>query len=100
MNDATALRPNLIFIVLDSLGWGDLSVTTGQHPTPNMDALYRNAVRLNRHYVHLMGSASRTQLLTGRYAMNLGFGSFEPWGESEIGGVPLGQPTAAQWLSQ
>jgi len=100
LDDDKILRPNLIFILLDSLGMGDLSVTTGQWPTPNMDALYRNSVRLNRHYVHLMGSASRTQFLTGRYAMNLGFGQFAPWSESEIGGIPMGQPSIANWLSQ
>merc|ERR1719295_1015302 len=91
-------RPNIVFIMLDDLGWGDLSATTGQFPTPNMDALYTNAIQIKRHYVHLMCSPSRTQFLTGRYAMNLGFGEFIPWDDAEIGGIPIGQPTVANWL--
>ena len=93
-------RPNIVMIMLDDLGWGDLSSTTGQFPTPNMDKLMTNGVTLNRHYVHLMCSPSRTQFLTGRYAMNLGFGEFFPWDDSEIGGIPIGQPTIADWLSR
>lgn len=48
--------------------------------------------------VHLMGSPSRTQYLTGRYAMNLGFGEFNSWDDSVLGGIPIGQPTIANWL--
>merc|ERR1719361_45355 len=93
-------RPNILFILMDDLGWGDLSATTGQFPTPNMDSLYTNSLQINRHYIHLMCSPSRTQFMTGRYAMNLGFGEFFPWDDAEIGGIPLGQPTVANWLSQ
>ena len=98
--DDTALRPNIVFIVLDDLGWGDISFTSGQFPTPHIDSLFTNGVQLTRHYVHLMCSPSRTQFLTGRYAMNLGFGVFQPWDDSEIGGIPIGQPTIANWLSE
>ena len=108
---------------MDSLGWGDLSATSGKVPTPNLNQLFQNSVRLNRHYglyiyiiillsyrylylmainifipVHLMGSPSRTQYLTGRYAMNLGFGEFNSWDDSVLGGIPIGQPTIANWL--
>ena len=85
---------------MDGLGWGDLSATTGRVSTPNMDKLYNNGVRLQRHYVHLMGSPSRTQFLTGRYAMNLGFGEFNSWDDSVAGGIPAGQPTLANWLRE
>ena len=93
-------RPNILFIMLDGLGWGDLSIDGGQFPTKNMDELMKNSVRLNRHYVGLLCSPSRTQFLTGRYAMHLGNGIFLPWDDAEIGGVPIGQPTIAQWLSK
>lgn len=93
-------QPNILFILLDDLGWGDLSLTTGQFPTPNMNALMSNALTLERHYVHLMCSPSRTQFLTGRYAMNMGFGVFLPWDSQELGGIPIGQPTIANWLSE
>merc|ERR1719361_2134382 len=79
---------------MDGMGWGDLSATTGKFPTPNMDTLYTSGVRLDRHYVHLTGSASRTQFLTGRYAMHMGFGDMDSWPDSSIGGIPVGQPTS------
>ena len=92
--------PNIVFILMDGLGWGDLSSTTGKFPTPNMDSLWTHSVQLQRHYVHLAGSPSRTQFLTGRYAMNMGMGTFQSWGDSMIGGIPIGQPTVANWLSE
>ena len=98
--DDSYQRPNIVFILLDDVGWGDISATTGHFPTPNIDSLFTNGVILDRHYVHLMCSPSRTQFLTGRYAMNLGFGVFQPWDDSEIGGIPIGQPTIANWLSE
>ena len=88
------------FVLLDDLGWGDLSMSSGQFPTPQMDELVSSGVRLQRHYVHLMCSPSRTQFLTGRYAMHQGFGQFYPWNNLEIGGIPIGQPTLANWLSE
>merc|ERR1712087_689014 len=57
-----------------------------------------HSVELTRHYIHLMCSPSRTQFLTGRYAMRQGIGKMLPWDYTEIGGIPLGQPTIANWL--
>ena len=99
-HDASTVRPNIVMIMLDDLGFGDISATTGQFPTPNMDSLYLNGIQLSHHYVHLMCSPSRTQFITGRYAMNLGFGEFLPWNNLEAGGIPIGQPTLANWLSE
>ena len=53
---------------------------------------------LDAHYIHLMCSPSRTQIITGRYAMHQGFGKMLPWDYTEIGGIPLGQATVANWL--
>jgi len=97
---SNVVRPNIVFIMLDDLGFGDLSGTGSTIPTPHMDDIYANSIRLQRHYVHLAGSPSRTQFLTGRAAMNMGFGTFEAWGLSEAVGIPIGQPTLANWLSE
>ena len=90
--------PNIVFILMDDLGWHDVSFNGGQFPTPNIDAIWSEAVELNRHYIHLMCSPSRTQFLTGRYAMRQGIGKMLPWDYTEIGGIPVGQPTIADWL--
>jgi len=96
----SVVRPNIVFIILDDLGFADLSLNNGRFSTPHMDSLVNNSVQLKRHYVHLMGSPSRTQYLTGRYAMNLGFGEFGSWRYQRLLGIPVGQPTIAQWLSE
>eukprot|EP01084_Bolivina_argentea_P003197 5981_1 len=93
-------KPNIVFILMDDLGWHDVSYNGGQFPTPNIDELWSNSVELNRHYIHLMCSPSRTQFLTGRYAMRQGIGKMLPWDYTEIGGIPLGQPTVANWLKE
>eukprot|EP01083_Nonionella_stella_P112684 331796_1 len=90
--------PNIVFILMDDLGWHDVSFNGGQFPTPNIDSLWSESVELNRHYIHLMCSPSRTQFLTGRYAMRQGIGKMLPWDYTEIGGIPVGQPTVADWL--
>merc|ERR1719336_601717 len=91
-------QPNIIFILMDDIGWNDVGFNGGQFPTPNIDALHAESVYLNRHYIHLMCSPSRSQIITGRYAMYQGYGKMLPWDYTEIGGIPVGQPTIAQWL--
>eukprot|EP01083_Nonionella_stella_P280907 955830_1 len=89
----TETPPNIIFILMDDLGWHDVSYKGGQFPTPNIDKLKSHSVELTKHYIHLMCSPSRTQFITGRYAMRQGIGKMLPWDYTEIGGIPIGQPT-------
>ncbi len=67
-------------------------------PSPNIDSLKSNGISLTCHYIHLMCSPSRSQIITGRYAMYQGYGKMLPWNYTEIGGIPRGQPTIASWL--
>ncbi|MEM6514935.1 MAG: arylsulfatase [Bacteroidota bacterium] len=60
-------RPNIIFILADDLGYGDLSFT-GQRKfkTPNIDALARDGMFFNQHYSgSTVCAPSRSALLTG-----------------------------------
>jgi arylsulfatase A-like enzyme len=66
-------RPNVILIVTDDQGYGDL----GAHgntviQTPHMDALHAQSVRLTDFHADPTCSPSRAALLTGRYAMRTG----------------------------
>lgn len=62
-------RPNIVFILADDLGYGDLGCYG--HPvakTPNIDQLAREGVRFTQHYSNGPEcSPTRTALLTGRY---------------------------------
>src|SRR6187200_2969774 len=68
-------RPNIIFIVADDLGYGELGCFGGKDvPTPQIDSIARNGVRFTNGYVTApFCAASRAALLTGRYQTRFGF---------------------------
>jgi len=70
-----AEKPNLLIILADDMGYGDLSCYgSKQIPTPNLDALAENGVRCTDGYVSASVCApSRAGLLTGRYQNRFGF---------------------------
>ena len=62
-------RPNVLVIFVDDLGWGDLACYGGAGvPTPNIDGLAREGLRLTQFYTASpICSASRCGLLTGQF---------------------------------
>ncbi|MEM7035193.1 MAG: arylsulfatase [Chloroflexota bacterium] len=66
-------HPNVIFIITDDQGYGDL----GHHSnptlkTPNLDAMAARSVSLDNHHHDPLCSPSRAALMTGRYATRTG----------------------------
>src|SRR5262249_49363437 len=68
----SALRPNVVFILADDLGWGSVGFHGGKVPTPNLDRLKGESVELTQHYVYPVCSPTRAALLSGRYASRFG----------------------------
>lgn len=68
--ESTASRPNIVFILADDLGYGDLSCYGQQRfATPNIDAIARSGMRLTQCYSGTTVSApSRSCLLTGQHS--------------------------------
>ncbi|MCA9064078.1 MAG: sulfatase-like hydrolase/transferase, partial [Planctomycetaceae bacterium] len=66
--EAAARKPNIIFVLCDDLGWGDLSIHG--HPvitTPHIDGLARGGIRFTNFYSAApVCSPSRVGLMTGR----------------------------------
>ncbi len=62
-------RPNVVVVLADDLGRGDLSCFGGSvAPTPNIDRMAREGVRFERFYVAApICSASRCGLITGQF---------------------------------
>lgn len=61
-------RPNIIFILADDLGYGDMSCTGGKAPTPYLDSMAKNGVLFSdAHTTSSVCSPSRYSLMTGRY---------------------------------
>lgn len=95
-------RPNIVLIVADDLGYGELGCYGGRDvPTPHLNSLAVNGVRLTSAYVTApFCAASRAALLTGRYQTRFGF-EFNPIGARNSDpaiGLPSSQRTLADLL--
>ncbi len=68
-----ARRPNVILIMTDDQGSGDLACLGNPVlKTPHLDALHRESVRLTNYHVDPTCSPTRAALLTGRYSSRTG----------------------------
>lgn len=66
-------RPNVILVITDDQGYGDLGFTGNPHvKTPVIDALARESVRFNNFYVSPVCAPTRSSLMTGRYSLRTG----------------------------
>ncbi len=65
-------KPNVVYIMADDVGWGDLSVHGGGVPTPNLDRLFKQGVELTQFMGWAVCSPTRAMLLTGRHPIRVG----------------------------
>jgi len=69
-------RPNIVLIMADDLGSGDVGWHGGPYKTPHLDKLAKDSVRLEQHYSLPVCSPTRSALLSGRF--NSRFGCTNP----------------------
>jgi arylsulfatase A-like enzyme len=96
------MRPNILCIVADDLGWADLGVYgQTEFDTPHLDRLAARGVRFTQAYANsAVCSATRFALITGRYQYRLRGGLEEPIAGS-VGkhiGLPPEHPTLPSLL--
>jgi arylsulfatase A-like enzyme len=66
-------QPNVLIILTDDQGYGDLSLHGNPHiKTPHMDTLGKSGVRFERFYVSSVCAPTRAALLTGRWPLRTG----------------------------
>jgi arylsulfatase len=85
-------RPNIVLIFPDNLGWGEVGVYGGVRgvPTPRLDQLAADGIRLDNFNVEYSCTVSRAALMTGRYAVRTG--------ATQGGGITLWEVTIAEAL--
>jgi arylsulfatase A-like enzyme len=102
---ADAKRPNVVVIVADDLGYGDLGFQGGTEiPTPHLDRLAKGGTRCTNGYVSCpVCSPTRAGLFTGRYQQRFGH-EFNPGqitgAEQDQFGLPTTEITLADQLKK
>jgi arylsulfatase A-like enzyme len=94
-------RPNIVLVFMDNFGWGEPGFNGGGiirgAPTPRMDRLAEEGLRLTNFNVEVQCTPSRSAIMTGRYAIRSGNGSV-PLG-SGVYGLVQWEVTMAEMLS-
>ena len=69
-----AQRPNVILILADDLGSGDLSCYGGRSaPTPHLDRMAAEGVRFETFFAMPLCTPTRLALMTGQYGFHNGY---------------------------
>ena len=73
MRGQTLKPPNIVLILCDDLGYGDLHTYGSNIATPNLDGMAQEGVHFRQFYsTSSVCSPSRASLMTGRYATRVG----------------------------
>ncbi len=94
-------KPNIILVFMDNFGWGELGVYGGGilrgAPTPRIDKLADEGLRLLNFNVEAQCTPSRAAILTGRYAIRTGNATIPI--ETPVYGLTQWEYTMAEMLS-
>ena len=85
--------------VIDDLGWNDVSYKGSDIPTPTIDKLASEGIRLQQYYVNRLCSPTRGALLAGRYAYHMSLAHTVITNGRDFG-LPLNQTTIANELKK
>jgi len=100
-SQAQQAKPNVVFILVDNLGYGELGVYGGGilrgAPTPRIDKLASEGTRLLNFNVEAQCTPSRSALMTGRFSIRSGTYAVPIGGQAD--GLTLWEITIAELLS-
>ena len=95
--------PNVIWILLDDVGFGASSAFGGLVETPNLDALAAQGLRYTNFHTTAICSPTRAALLTGRNHHSVSMGLFPETANKQPGylaKIPAGKGTVAEILHE
>mgnify|MGYP006271650439 CR=1 FL=1 len=85
-NNSNAESPNIVYILADDMGYGDIRAynANSENPTPNLDQLAQNGIRFtDAHSNSAVCTPTRYGILTGRYAFRTRLKEGVLWGYGE-----------------
>lgn len=85
---AADTKPNIVFILVDNVGWGDFGVYGGTTATPRIDKLASEGIRFNNYNVEAQCTQSRSAINTGRHPIRSGTWSVLPLEGGKFGLTP------------
>lgn len=95
---AAGSKPNIVFMALDDVGWSDVGYHGSDFPTPNIDRLATEGVRLEKYYVNQVCSPTRSAFMTGRYPFHTGLQHCITIAPGSHAHIPAEVPTLAETL--
>jgi arylsulfatase A-like enzyme len=81
-------KPNILLIVGDDIGFGDLGISGSVTRTPNLDTLAQQGTFFTSFHVSPVCSVSRSMMLTGNDPIEIGLGAFDYAIYPPAGGKP------------
>ncbi|MGI9610830.1 MAG: sulfatase-like hydrolase/transferase, partial [Acidimicrobiia bacterium] len=81
-------RPNVVFMLADNIGWGDLSSYGNLNPTPRLDQLASEGIRFTNFNTEAQCTPTRSAVMTGRMPVRSGTFSVPLGGAAEYGLCP------------
>ena len=97
--ETEALKPNIIVILADDLGYADLGYQGSKIKTPNINKLAKEGVKLESYYGLPVCTPARAALLTGRYPMRYGLQTNVIFPGHDYG-LPMDEETLAEALKR
>ena len=80
LSGPSGAAPNIVIVVADDMGWGDVGFHGSEIRTPELDRLAAGGVRFERFYSYAVCSPTRAALMTGRSGLNTGMlAPTNPW---------------------
>lgn len=106
-------QPHILHIILDDWGWGDATwhrpekILHHMPKTPSIDALLRQGVELDRHYVFRVCSPTRSAIQAGRNPLQVNIQNFvsdHAWNSKDnvsgFAGIPMAMTGVAEHLTR
>ena len=92
-------QANIVFILVDDLGWADVSYHGSKIKTPNIDSLAKNGIKFEKFYSSQFTSQAQSSLLTGRYPFRMGLQTSSIFSDTNYG-IPEDEELLSEILSQ